>query len=86
VLDCTLATFSTKKRLNDSTLMAELAGKRPRQSRTTADRHNIDSSDWSNSISLTRIRRISADEVHGMSVADHTTAAAKTAAEVLFGI
>jgi len=48
VLDCILATFSTKKRLNDSTSMAELAVKRPRPSRTSIDRYT--GSDWSDSI------------------------------------
>jgi len=47
VLDCTLATFSTKKRLNDFTSMTELAGKRPRPSRMSTDRHSFRGSDWS---------------------------------------
>jgi len=52
VLDCTFATFSTMKRLNDLTSMAELAGKRPRPSRTFTDRHSFRGSDWSDSILL----------------------------------
>ena len=71
-LDCTLATFSTKKRLNDSTSMAELAGKRPRPSRTSTDCHSFRGSEWSASILQTRIQRIFDDGVDGRSVADHT--------------
>ena len=45
VLDLTLATLSAKKRLNDATSIAELAGRRPRPSRVSTDFHNFRGSD-----------------------------------------